>query len=53
MEKSQCLNCGYIYDLALGEPDSGIAPETAFEEIPDDWVCPMCAAGKDDFDPLF
>ena len=41
--------CGYIYDPVNGDPDSGIAPGTAFEDIPDDWVCPLCGVGKDDF----
>ena len=36
-----CLACGYVYDPEKGDPDSGIAPGTAFEDIPDDWVCPM------------
>ena len=37
-----CLACGYVYDPEKGDPDSGIAPGTAFEDIPDDWVCPIC-----------
>jgi rubredoxin len=41
--------CGYIYDPEAGDPDSGIAPGTAFEDIPDDWVCPVCGLGKDAF----
>ena len=40
MQKYVCGACGYIYDPALGDPDSGIAPGTAFEDIPEDWVCP-------------
>ncbi len=43
--------CGYIYDPEVGDPDSGIAPGTAFEDIPDDWVCPVCGLGKDAFTP--
>ena len=39
--------CGYIYDPAVGDPDGGIAPGTAFEYIPDDWTCPICGLGKD------
>ncbi len=46
-----CEPCGYIYDPAEGDPDSGIAAGTAFEDIPDDWCCPVCGAGKDDFVP--
>jgi rubredoxin len=50
--KWECLVCGYVYDPAKGDPDSGIAPGTAFEDIPDDWVCPDCGAGKEDFEPM-
>ena len=49
MKKYECETCGYIYDPEAGDPDSGIAPGTAFEDIPDDWVCPLCGVGKDDF----
>ena len=42
---------GYVYDPAVGDPDSGIEPGTAFEDIPDDWVCPICGVGKDEFKP--
>lgn len=48
----QCQSCGFIYDLAEGDPDSGIAPGTAFEDIPDDWSCPVCGVRKSDFAPL-
>ena len=41
--------CGYIYDPELGDPDGGIAPGTAWEDIPEDWVCPVCGLGKDAF----
>jgi rubredoxin len=50
MKKYICSLCGYIYDPEIGDEDSGIAPGTAFEDIPDDWVCPVCAAQKDDFE---
>lgn len=50
MYKYVCIPCGYVYDPAEGDPDSGIAPETPFEELPDDWVCPVCGAGKEDFE---
>ena len=47
-----CEVCGYVYDPAVGDPDSGIEPPgTAFEDIPDDWVCPICGVGKDEFKP--
>jgi rubredoxin len=52
MQKYQCDPCGYIYDPETGDPDSGIAPGTAFEDIPDDWVCPVCGVGKDMFSPV-
>ena len=52
MQKFICDVCGYIYDPALGDPDSGIAPGTAFEDIPDDWVCPECFVSKDSFSPV-
>lgn len=47
--KYYCPACGYVYDPALGDPDSGIAPGTPFEKIPDDWVCPTCGTEKADF----
>jgi len=49
MAKYQCTVCGYIYDPELGDPDGGIKPGTPFEDIPDDWVCPVCGASKDQF----
>lgn len=49
MKKMECEPCGYIYDPELGDPDGGIAPGTKFEDIPDDWVCPICGVGKDMF----
>lgn len=52
MTSYQCLVCGYIYDPEQGDLDSGIEPGTAFEDIPDDWVCPVCGASKEEFEPL-
>lgn len=52
MKKYECEPCGYIYGPAVGDPDAGIAPETAFEDIPDDWTCPICGLGKDVFVPV-
>ncbi len=49
MEKYICDVCGYIYDEALGDPDNGIAPGTKWADVPEDWVCPLCAVGKDQF----
>ncbi len=51
-DKWECLACGYIYDPEVGDPDSGIAPGTAFEDLQVDWVCPMCGVGKDQFEKV-
>ena len=51
MEKFVCDACGWVYDPAVGDPDSDIAPGTAFEDLPDDWICPECGAGKSEFSP--
>ena len=48
MKKYECP-CGYVYDPEVGDPDNGIAPGTAFEDIPEDWLCPICGLGKDAF----
>lgn len=47
MKKYVCETCGYVYDPEVGDPDGGIEPGTAFEDISDDWVCPLCGLGKD------
>jgi flavin reductase (DIM6/NTAB) family NADH-FMN oxidoreductase RutF/rubredoxin len=52
MAKYKCKVCGYIYDPELGDPDGGIKPGTPFEKIPDNWVCPVCGAGKDEFERI-
>ena len=52
MKKYICNVCEWIYDPAVGDPESGIEPGTAFEDFPDDWVCPVCGVGKDDFSPV-
>ena len=49
--KYVCDLCGYVYDPAVGDPDNGVDPGTAFEDLPDDWVCPLCGASKEDFSP--
>lgn len=49
MQKWICNVCGYIYDPAAGDPENGVTPGTAFEDLPDDWVCPECGVGKDQF----
>mgnify|MGYP001085271222 CR=1 FL=1 len=46
MQKYKCTVCGYIYEPEKGDPDSGIKPGTPFEELPDNWVCPVCGADK-------
>lgn len=50
LAKWVCVVCGYVYDPAQGDPDSGVEPGTAFEDIPEDWVCPLCGVGKDQFE---
>ena len=50
MEKYVCIVCGYVYDPEKGDPDSSTKPGTPFEQLPDDWVCPVCGAGKDQFE---
>ena len=52
MAKYQCTACSYIYDPAAGDPDNGVRPGTAFEELPDDWVCPDCGVDKDLFEKI-
>lgn len=49
-QKYQCMVCGHTYDEANGDPDSGIEPGTSWTDIPDDWRCPECGVGKDDFE---
>ena len=52
MRKWECGVCGFIYDEAEGLPEEGIAPGTAWEDIPEDWVCPDCGVSKDDFEMI-
>jgi rubredoxin len=52
MEKWECMVCGYIYDLKLGDPDASINPGTKFGDIPKNWTCPECGADKDEFERL-
>ena len=51
MIKYKCTVCGYIYDPDEGDPDAGVPPGTSFEDLPDDWVCPVCGVTKDKFEP--
>jgi rubredoxin len=50
MKKYQCSPCQYIYDPKEGDPDAGVAPGTAFEDLPDDWICPLCGVSKELFE---
>ena len=52
MAKWRCLACGYVYDPAVGDPDNGVPAGTAWEGLPDDWVCPVCGVGKDMFEEV-
>ena len=52
MQKYQCIPCGYIYNPEEGDAMSGIDAGTSFEDLPDDWLCPICGVGKDQFEPL-
>ncbi|SKA80020.1 rubredoxin [Desulfobaculum bizertense] len=50
MDNYVCTLCGYVYDPEQGDPDNGVAPGTSFDDLPDDWVCPICGAPKTDFE---
>ncbi len=52
MEKWQCIPCGYVYDPAEGDAEGGIPTGTAFEDLPEGWVCPICGVGKDQFEKM-
>jgi rubredoxin len=52
MKKYICLVCDYIYDPAKGDPEHEIEPGTSFEDLPDDWTCPICGVGKDEFEEI-
>lgn len=52
MKNYECQVCGYIYDPVNGDPENNIAPGTTFEDLPEDWVCPMCGAEKEDFSEI-
>lgn len=51
MQKWVCVPCGYVYDPEEGDPNNGIEPGTAFEDLPDDWICPVCGVDKSFFEP--
>ena len=50
MDRYVCTVCGFVYDPAMGDPDNGVVAGTKFEDLPDDWVCPVCGAPKQDFE---
>jgi rubredoxin len=52
MEKYVCTICGHIYDEAVGDPDNGVVAGTKFADLPEDWVCPICGVGKDQFEKM-
>jgi rubredoxin len=52
MRKYECVVCGFVYDPTQGDPERGIPAGTAFEDLPPDWECPVCAVGKEDFVPV-
>lgn len=52
MDKYECQVCGYIYDPAVGDPEGKVPAGTPFKDLPDDWVCPVCGASKDQFQKL-
>ena len=52
MQKYVCIPCQYIYDPKEGDPEGGVEPNTPFEKLPQDWVCPVCAAPQDEFEPI-
>ncbi len=52
MDKYQCTACTYVYDPEVGDPEGGIPPGTRFEDLPEDWVCPLCGVGKDMFEKI-
>ena len=51
MKQYQCQICGYIYDPAQGDPDNHVPPNTPFDKLPPEWVCPICGASQDQFQP--
>lgn len=52
MDSYECITCGYVYHPAEGDPQGGIPPGTRFEDLPDDWVCPVCGASREMFEKV-
>lgn len=50
MEKWKCVVCDWVYDPTIGDPDNGVSAGTKWDDVPDSWVCPICGAGKDEFE---
>jgi len=50
MKRFKCTICGYVYDPEIGDVNGNVSPGTSFEDLPDDWVCPICGATKDQFE---
>lgn len=51
MKKYRCTVCEWVYDPEIGDPEQGIEPGTPFESLPEEWVCPLCSVGKEEFEP--
>ena len=52
MKKYVCVVCGYEYDPTVGDGENGVPAGTAWEDVPNDWLCPLCSVGKDEFEPV-
>ncbi len=52
MKKQRCLVCGYVYDPEAGDPANGVKPGTAWKNVPEDWICPVCGADKEEFEEV-
>jgi rubredoxin len=52
MKQYRCSVCGYVYDPAKGDPNNGVPPGTPFDQLPGDWVCPLCGVGKEEFEEV-
>lgn len=52
MDKWRCIVCDYVYDPPAGDPEGGVEPDTPFENLPEDWICPICGAPKDQFEKV-
>jgi rubredoxin len=52
MDTYECMVCGYIYDPEAGDPENGVEPGTSFDRVPEDWLCPLCGAPKDQFEKV-